>query len=72
MCLALEISSLNKLRIILQYEFISIVLLILCILISLVRCNINYKSKININDEVYEGVIISKSFDGDKFSFFLK
>ncbi len=62
----------NKLRIILQYEFVSIVLLILCILIGLVRCNINFKSKINTNDEVFEGVIISKSFDGDKFSFFLK
>ena len=62
----------NKLRIILQYDFICLLILFLIIILSLIRCNINHPSKYDLNEEIFEGMLISKSFDGDKFSFIIK
>ena len=61
----------NKLRIILQSDLIVFITFLLVIILSLVRVNINYKSKIDINSTSYEGILISKYYDGDKFSFIL-
>ena len=62
----------NKLRIILQYDFVCLLIVISVIVFSLVRCNIIYSSKYNIDETELEGTLISKSFDGDKFSFIIK
>ena len=61
----------NKLRIILQYNFTCLIILLIVILVSFIRCNITVKSKYN-NESIINGTLISKSFDGDKFSFIIK
>ncbi len=62
----------NKLRIILQYDFICLLVLLFVIIISLIRCNIKHSSKYKIDETMLKGTLVSKSFDGDKFSFIIK
>lgn len=60
----------NKLRIILQFRFIFWIVLILTLFYSFISIN-NSNSIYSIDINQVEGILYSKSIDGDKFSFIL-
>lgn len=61
-----------RLKTILQYNYIYIILFILVIIISLVRVNIDDKSIFNLNDKKFTGTLLEYKIDGDKLSFIIK
>ncbi len=62
----------NKLRIILQSKYFIGILFVFLLLISFIRCNLPNKSLYSINDKEFEGILVSKKIDGDKFSFIIE
>ena len=61
-----------RLKTILQSSHILLIISLLIIIFSFIRCNINYSSKYNIEDKVIEGILIEKTIDGNKLSFIIK
>ena len=61
---------LNKLKILLKYKYIIILLFI--VLISLYRSNITYTSKYNIKDSLFSGYVIDYKYTDNKLTFILK
>ena len=62
----------NKLRIILQSKYFIGILFVFVLLISFIRCNLPNKSLYSINDKEFEGILVNKKIDGDKFSFIIE
>ncbi len=62
----------NKLRVVLQSRYFILVLFIFILLLAFIRCNIPTKSLYSIEEKNFQGVIVSKKIDGDKFSFIIK
>ena len=61
-----------RLKTVLQYSNILLIILIFIIILSLIRCNIPYTSKYSIDDKYIEGIIIDKKIDGNKLSFIIE
>ena len=61
-----------RLKTVLQSSHILLILWLLIILISFIRCNIKYESKYNITDNTIEGILLEKSIGGNKLSFIIK
>ena len=61
-----------RLKSILQYSNIIFYTFLIVLFITFIRCNINYKSKYDINDNVIDGILIDKKIDGNKISFIIK
>ena len=61
-----------RLKTILQSSHILLILCLLIILVSFIRCNIKYESKYNLNDNTIEGILVQKNIDGNKLSFIIK
>lgn len=61
-----------RLKSILQYNFIYIILFVLVILISFGRINIPNRSIYTLEDHHFEGILLEYKIDGDKFSFVIK
>ena len=61
-----------RLKSILQYSNIIFYTFLIVLIITFIRCNINYKSKYDINENTIEGILIDKKIDGSKLSFIIK
>ena len=61
-----------KLRTVLLSNKLYIILIILVLIFSLIRININNTSKYNINTRIIEGIIIDKYIDGNKIDLTIK
>ena len=55
-----------RLKAILQYSNILFYIFLIVIVLSIIRCNINIKSKYNIDDNYIEGIIIDKQINDNK------
>lgn len=60
-----------RLKTILQYNFLYIIIFLIITGISLVRINLPHKSIYNLTDTNFEGQLIEYKIDGDKFSFII-
>ncbi len=61
-----------RLKTILQYNFIYLLIISVVIIISLIRINIPHKSIFNLEDNSFTGQLLEYKVDGDKFSFIIK
>lgn len=61
-----------RLKTILQYNYIYIILLIVVLVISTIRLNLPVSSKYSLEDNEFKGTLLEYKIDGDKFSFIIK
>ena len=72
MLVVLEKLFLLRLKTILQYNYLYLILLISVIILSFIRINLNQKSCFTIKEKEFVGILTNKKIEGDLFSFELQ
>ena len=62
----------KKLRIIFQYNYSWLILLLIILCVSFIRCIVPCQSKYNLDDKSIEGLLTDYKIDGNKFIFIVK